>query len=423
MPRPQSARLFYGYVVVAACFVVLFLVWGMVLNTFPIFLKPIAESMNWGRGQVALALLTGSIGTAVAAPIAGAIVDRTGARPVMVAGALIIGLGLLAGSRITHLWQLYVVFVAVGCGLMCASIIPCSLIISNWFVSRRGAAMSGAFVGTSAGGMVMSPVANWIILDYGWRTAFALSGTTILVVVIPVVLLAIRTHPSEVGLEPYRIADGDNSHADENWGFAVKDALSLRSFWQIAAVMLILGLVPGGLGNHCVAYLTDLEHSPDRAAFAWSLVMGVMILGKLSIGPLADRWGSRNAMAAACVLFAVSIAILTFARPYSVVLVFAALYGFACGAPLVLNPLLTSEYLGMKHFGALYGLLNIMGTVGGAVGAVGAGIYFDRAGSYLPVFYLFVIMMLVAMVVAISMHPRGPRPGAADASPLPEAVV
>ena len=110
---------------------------------------------------------------------------------------------------------------------------------------------------------------------------------------------------------------------------------------------------------------------------------------------------------------------MTFAQPYWIVVVFAALYGFACGAPLVLNPLLTSEYLGMQNFGALYGVLYIMATVGGAVGPVGAGIYFDRTGSYLPVFYLFVAMMLVAAVVAMSMHPHGPRSTAGDPSALP----
>jgi MFS family permease len=417
MAPSGSPKRFYGYVVVAACFVVLFLVWGMVLNTFPIFLKPLAENMNWGRGDVAWALLMGSIGTGIAAPLAGMLVDRIGARPVMVAGALIIGLGQLAGSQINYLWQLYLVFVAIGIGLMCASVIPCSLIISNWFVSRRGAAMSGAFVGTSAGGMVMSPVANWIILEYGWRTAFALSGITVLVVVIPVVLLAIRTHPSDVGLEPYR-APGDQAAEDEaSWGVGVKQALSLRSFWQIAAIMLIMGLVTGGLSNHCVAYLTDLDHSPDRAAFAWSLFMGVTILGKLSLGPLADRWGTRNAISGACVLCAISIVILIFAQPYWVVLVFVALYGFACGAPLVLNPLLTSEYLGLKHFGAVYGVLNIMATVGGAIGPVSAGIYFDRQETYLPVFYLFIAMMLVGAVVAISMRRVA---GSEDAGAVPQ---
>ena len=76
MAPPRSPRLFYGYVVVAACFVVLFFVWGMVLNTFPIFLKPITEDMHWGRGALAVALLMGSVGTAISAPIAGILIDR-----------------------------------------------------------------------------------------------------------------------------------------------------------------------------------------------------------------------------------------------------------------------------------------------------------------------------------------------------------
>ncbi|UCD56672.1 MAG: MFS transporter [Candidatus Hydrogenedentota bacterium] len=411
MKLPPISRPFYGIYIVAACFVVLFMLWGVVLNTFPIFLKPIAEDMDWGRGALQIALLVGSFGTAVAAPVAGLMIDRIGAKPVMMAGTLIIGVGLLAGSRIAHLWQLYTIFAFIGCGLMCASIIPCSFIISNWFVSRRGTAMSGAFVGTSVGGMIMSPVAEWIIRNYSWRTAFALAGIEVLVIVIPVILFMIRTRPSEIGLEPYRDAGAETDTAEETWGVGVKEAFSLRAFWQIAVIMLIVGVVTGGLGNNCPAYLTDLGHPTKRAALAWSMVMGVMILGKISVGPIADRWGAKNAMAGACALFSISILILIFAQPYWVVMVFAGIYGFACGAPLVLNPLLTGGYLGMRNFSAIYGILNIMGTVGGSIGPVGAGIYFDLKGTYLPIFYLFIVIVLVGAVVAISMKPVSQQAG------------
>jgi MFS family permease len=164
--------------------------------------------------------------------------------------------------------------------------------------------------------------------------------------------------------------------------------------------MLIMALVLGGIANHCVAYLTDLNHSPTRAAFAWSLVMGAMVLGKLCFGPIADHYGSKISMVVSCFLFAVSIVILMFARPFSVVLIFACIYGFASGAPLVINPLLASDYLGMKHFGAIYGVLNIMGTVGGAIGPVAAGFIFDAYHNYLPVFYVSVPLMLVTALVA-----------------------
>jgi MFS family permease len=255
-------------------------------------------------------------------------IDRIGARPVMLVGALVTGLGLLACSAVADLWQLYIVFALTGCGLMCTTVIPCSVLISNWFVSRRGTAMSAAFVGTSFGGMIMSPVANWIILKWGWRTAFAVGGIEVLVLVMPVIFFVIRTRPSELGLEPYREPGAGVERTGDEWGVGVREALSLPAFWQIAAIMLVIGLVSGGLGNHCVAYLTDLEHSPTRAALAWSVVMGAMILGKLALGPLADRWGAKAAMAIACVLFSISIGVLVFAQPYWVVMIFAVVYVF-----------------------------------------------------------------------------------------------
>jgi len=376
MKSPSQPRFFYGYVIVGACFVVLYMLWGMVLNTLPVFLKPIVEDMSWGRGAFMVALICGGLGIAVSAPIAGKMIDRIGARPVMAFGALLIGVGLIAGSRINHLWQLYTIFTFIGCGLMCSTI-----------------------------GMIMSPIAEWIIRNYSWRTAFAFSGGSILVVVLPVVLLLIRTHPSEMGLEPFRSEDNDNEKPDDSWGVGVKEAFSIPAFWQIAAIMLIVGVVAGGVANHCVAYLEDVGHSSQKATYAWSLVMGVMILGKFSFGPAADRFGSKNSMAVACLLFAISIGLLTFAKSYSVVMLFAVTWGFASGAPLVLNALLTGDYLGMKNFGAIYGILNIMANLGGSLGPAGAGFYFDSKGTYLPVFYLFIVLMLVGAAVSVLTKP------------------
>lgn len=176
----------------------------------------------------------------------------------------------------------------------------------------------------------------------------------------------------------------------------------MRVFWQIAAIMFIVGLVTSGVGNHNVAYLTDIGHSPTAAAVAWMIVMGVMIFGKLAFGPLADRWGARTAMAWACVLYAVGITILLFARPYSVAILYAVVYGFASGAPLTINPLLTANNLGMKNFGTLYGILNIMATTGWAIGPVAAGAAFGRMKSYLPVFCVFVALMLLAAMCSMS---------------------
>lgn len=417
MDSPEKPKFFYGYVIVAVCFVVLFMLWGSVLNTLPVFLKPIVEDMGWGRGAFMVALICGGLGIAVSAPISGKLIDRIGARPVMMFGSLLIGVGLLAGSRINHLWQLYTIFAFIGAGLMSATIIPCSLLIGNWFVSRRGMAMSFAFVGTSFGGMIMSPVAEWIIRNYSWRAAFAFSGGCILVIVLPAVQLLVKTHPSEMGLEPYTRADDKNDKDKGAWGVTAKEAFKIPAFWQIAAIMLVMAVVAGSVANHCVAYLTDIGHSSQRATYAWSMVMGIMVFGKFSFGPAADRFGSKNAMTVACVLFSIAIGLLCFAKSYSVVMLFAAVWGFASGAPLVINALLTGDYLGMKNFGAIYGILNVVANLGGSIGPAATGFYFDSKGTYLPAFYFFIVLMLVGAVVTMFIKPVSKNTPIVDESP------
>jgi len=401
VPRP-----FYGIYIVAACFVTLFFLWGMVLNTFPIFLKPITEDMNWGRGALTVGVLIASLSSIPLFPVAGRIADRLGAKPIMLAGAFLVGMGLIVGSLSRELWHMYIAFFLIGCGIPCGTLIPCSFVISNWFSARRGMAMGIAFSGIALGGMVMAPVANWIMLRYNWRTAWFVAGLEIFLLVSPVVFFVIRSRPSEMGLKPYRSPGATDDPDGEVWGVGVKEAFGIRAFWEIAGIFLILGIVTGGVNYHCVAYLTDIGHVQTKATYAWSIAMGVMVPGQLLCGPLADRWSARNAMAATCALFLISVAVLMAAESYPIAIAFAALYGFALGGGFVLGPLLTTEHLGLKNFGAIYGILNVMGTIGGgAIGPIVPGIYFDIHRTYLPVFYAFLFLMIVGVALSVLIRP------------------
>ena len=405
MEQYRSSRPFYGYYIVAACFINLFMQWGMFVNSFGIFLNPITEGMGWTREAVSLGLSIRSLGMALMAPFAGKMIDRFGAKPVMASGTLVLGLALVAASRVTQLWQLYIIFFIAGAGLICATMIPTSLIISNWFVSKRGTAMSAAFVGTGVGGAVMSPVANWIIIKHGWQTAFMLCGGVIALVVVPLILLVIHDRPSDIGLEPYRDAADPEETAEDEWGVGVKEAFTTSSFWLIAAIMFIVALIANGIHNHCPAFLTDIGHSPERAAYVWSTVMFVMIFGKLAFGPIADKWGAKKAIAGVFVIFTISILVLMLSRPYLIALAFACLYGFACGGPLTLYALLTVGNLGIKNFGSIYGNLVIAGAIGSAIGPYVAGMVFTRMGTYLPIFSAFMVFTIVGIFCSVMIKP------------------
>ena len=119
-----------------ACFITLFHLWGMVLNTLPIFLKSVTEDMGWSRGDFSVAAFAGGLASLITAPIAGRIVDVRGPKPVLIAATLMLGFGLLGASRTSQLWHFYVANLAIGSGLMCGTITPCSALLSNCFASR-----------------------------------------------------------------------------------------------------------------------------------------------------------------------------------------------------------------------------------------------------------------------------------------------
>jgi len=403
--RMVKEVLCYGHYVVPSCFLVMFLLYGAVLNTFTVFFNPIVRDLDWSNTALSVAMAVGAIGMGITAPVAGILMDRIGAKPLMLTGTLLIGTGIMVASRTMYPWQIYIIYSFIGIGLACATVIPCSLIISNWFVSRRGLAMGIMAMGTSTGGMLVSPVADWIIRNHGWRTAYIASGTMILVVGLPIVAFLLRPHPSGAGLEPYVDPDIPSDGMNANWGLNVRESFSTPAFWQIAFLMFIIGIVTSGIGAHIVPYLETLDHSSTKSAVAWSVTLGVMTFAKFCFGPIADRWGPKNAMAASSFMVAVAIGVLSVAVSYKVAILFAVIYGFGVGAPLTVNPLLVSGALGVRNFGAIYGILNLISILGAAIGPVALGIVSDKRHSYLSALYVFVVLMALTAVIAYFIRP------------------
>lgn len=390
----REGKLFYGWFIVAVCWVVNFVIFGISINTFTVYVKPIETDLGWSRGQISLAITLAALAMGVAAPFVGRLIDRVGARQVMAAGAATVGVGSLLLSRAQSLPAFYVIYIVAGVGQAGATIIPISLVISNWFNVKRGKALGFVMTGTGLGAMFMVPISTQIILRWDWRVCYFTMGCIILFMV-PLNLLFIRTRPSDMGLLP----DGGLVSETEPIvveGLSAREAVGTSAFKLIAAMMFLVGLVSMGIGVHLMAYLTDSGHTEATASYIIGIISGLTVFGKIGMGFLIDRWGLRRAVALTYIIIGAGVFLLMGAKDLAAARVFAVVYGLAIGAPLILNPALTAECLGLRNFGAVFGILTLVSTAGVAVGAVFTGVVFDKSGSYMPAFILFIILVAVA---------------------------
>lgn len=410
MPLGDSRKpIFYGWIIVATCFIILFAFNGVIINTFGVFFKPVSESMGWSRATFSVALGIGAIAMAVGSPFVGRVMDSIGASRTMLAGCLLCGIGMMWLGKATHLWHFYVLFAVVGLGLAATTAIPVSLLIANWFTRKRGKAMGLAFMGTSAGGMVMNPVNTRLLHELGWRNSYIVLGIAMLIVTLPLVFFFVRTRPSDLKLVPDGEAAETHTHVALT-GHTLNEAIRTSAFWFIAANMFLTTFMAQAIGVHCVPYLTDIGHSDMRAAWTYGISLGFMTLGKVVLGAIADRKGSRPTFVLSAIMTAIGIGILMGATPFSIALLFAVVYGFPQGGPLTLTPMVTADCHGLSNFGAIFGAVSFFSILGAAVGPIVVGKMYDMTepNTYK---WAFVLLILMTLASAYCIHMARTDPG------------
>jgi MFS family permease len=222
---------------------------------------------------------------------------------------------------------------------------------------------------------------------------------------VPLVLLVIRTRPSEMNLLPDGQPPSDAAEEPLS-GHTLSQAIRTFSFWFIAANMLLTTGMANAIGVHCIPYLSDIGHSELFAATAYGMSMFFMTVGKVASGFCADRWGARQTFVFSAIVTATGIVILLFAAPVWVVLLFVFVYGLPQGGPLTLTPLVTADCHGLRSFGAIFGLATLFSIFGAAVAPVVVGYMYDSSGSYRLAFILLIGMTLAG---AYCIHRAKPK--------------
>ena len=242
MPSVQT-RFFYGWVIVAVAMLALIVSNGLSIGGIPVFYKFIREdfvssgAVDADRAEsfIAFGASLTFLFSGLVSPFAGWLIQKFPLKLVMLSGCVMLGTGLLLHASVNTVALVYTARVMMGVSLGFVGVLPSVVLVSNWFVRRRGTALGLLLTGTSVGGVVIPPIATPLIERFGWRTAMVLVSLIVWLVLAPAIALLVRSHPTDIGAVP----DGEDSTLDvdatsEKEGLTFSDAIRTPLFWIFA---------------------------------------------------------------------------------------------------------------------------------------------------------------------------------------------
>lgn len=396
---------FYGWIIVAAA-AAIYAVAGGITVSFGVFLKPVAEEFDWTRTATVVAFALFVLSTGGFAVVSGHLSDRYGTRIIAFVGGLLMGLGLFLTSRVDNVWQFYLFYsVFGGIGFACL-LIPITATISRWFVEKRGLALGIFYAGGGVGALVLSPLAQSWISNYGWQTAFVIIAVLTWVIILPLALL-LKRDPSVMGLRPLgeieatpsEVADGDGEVSSRD--YTVREALRTRYFWMfgIALSLLWTGMMMAQV--NMVAHATDHGIAEATAALALGIAAGVNAAGRVIVGALSDRVGTKRALGFSILVVSAMLFWLIAARQPWMLFLYAIPFGFAYGGSMPQTPRIVTELFGTKSMGAIMGVNGIFMSLGPALGPVIGTLIYDHTGSYSLAFMIGGLCALISFGIVI----------------------
>ena len=368
---------------VAVTFVTLGLSYG-VWYAYSVFLVALLREFGWSRSLLAGAFSVFVLVHGLMAPALGWLADRIGPRRLFAAGGVILALGLALDGAVGRPWQLYAAFGVVSAvGVACAGWVPAVVLVQRWFPARVGAALGLTSAGVGVGIFLVVPATQALVDWVGWRWAFRTLALVVCVWTIPMTLWLVRDPPPEAAAGRLgREAPGEGvSRRDATPG----EALRSGSFWLVCATSFLGSLGTQMLLVHQVAYLVDHGIPALVAASVASVVGLASIVGKVGGGWLSDTVGRRVTYTLGMVCVVASIAVLGLVARAPGPLpayAYAALVGVGYSATAPLLPALVSDLFRGRHFGTIFGTMQVANSIGGAAGPWLGGRVFDLTGSY-----------------------------------------
>ncbi len=361
---------------------------------FGVFVRPLEAEFGWTRTQVSLASVIISWMIVLVSPLQGILIDRFGARPVVLASIPAFAAGIAAlyllPDNLAVFYLMWVIIPVLAIGLWPLAYLRA---VSTWFDRRLGLAIGIANAGIGIGSALVPLIAGSLIAAYGWRSGYLGLAIIALVVTWPMAWLFLREQPASA------TATTANAAAAPAFGVTFKEAARTRTFWLLGGAYFFLGVINTALITQQIPMLIDSGITPQAAAFVQSIFGIAMMVGRLGTGYIIDRIFAPRVMivvalgaAAACAMYGVGVS-------GGMVYVCACLIGLVVGAEFDVLAFMIKRYFGMIAYGRLYGVIFAIFQFGAGIGAAALPISRGYFGSYTPGLYSFGIILVLSALV------------------------
>ena len=372
-------------------------------GTFGVFFVAMLDAFGWSRATTAGAISLAIIFEGLCLPWAGGLIDRIGGRKTLIAGGLVLCFGLLCASTISALWQFYFwIGIVSAVGIALIGMVPHVAIVSREFPQRRGTALGIAWAGGGLGIVLLVPVTQLMIDNWGWSTAYVgLAVITVLLIIPPVQLFLPASGAKQPVSTPSASTSRDHKTPPEN-DWTVKRALTNSAFWLLFIARTLASMGNQVIVTHQIAHAIDVGYGKVFAASIFGLMGVISIGGRLLFGYLADVMNRQMVFAWVQIISAVGIFALLAMHDAStpwLLYAYAICYGLGQGSRALVLSAISADIFQGKHFGAIFGYFTFSIGLGGAVGAWLGGFLFDLTQSYAVPFWVSLACLIISVFI------------------------
>lgn len=416
----RNSSIFYGWYIVLGAAIGVFFSGPGQTYAVSVFIDYYILEFGWSRSLVSGIYSSATLAAGLLLFIVGRLVDKHGQRRMMLTIGSLLAVACFWNSFVIGPVMLFIGFFMLrlfGQGSM--TLIPNTL-VPQWFVLKRGRALSFMAIGGFLSSAVFPPLNSWLISSFGWESAWRILGLALIIVLLPVVFFIVKNKPEDIGLLPdnavskKRLAERREAKFEEeekeegfetNW--TVKEAMRTRAFWLILFCVSIPALVNTGLTFHLFSILGEQGVPGSTAAIILSIMAIVGFPVTMVSGFILERVHVHIVLGISFIGQIVFILLLTQVQSYLLAIIFAVLWGIIGGIERITLNIIWPNYFGREHLGSIKGIATTTMVIGSAFGPLPFGIAFDLFGGYTEILIIILIFPMLGMIAAfLSPPPR-----------------